>query len=206
MKLTSTQKTAIWVAAAVLLVGAVALIWWIVQSKRKYGGLVVIGNVSDNNTSTMNNSSSQGANAQSQFNNTSLPRGYRNNNPLNVRKKAANAWKGKVVPGTDPEFEQFISMPYGYRCGLYLIRKYIGQGHNTIRKIVNKWAPPSENNTSSYISNVSRRSAISADFVLNPNDMESLCKIAYAMAWSENGQAPASMDDIYQGWALLQPF
>ena len=138
-----------------------------------------------------------------QFNDLTLPRGYRNNNPLNVRKSAANAWVGKVVPGTDTAFEQFISMAYGYRCALYLIRKYIGQGHDTIRKIVTKWAPPSENNTSGYISNVAKRSGISADTVLSRTDQESLCRIVYAMAWSENGQAPASMDDIYQGWALL---
>lgn len=200
MKLNPTQKTALWSALAVVIVGAVALVWWIVQSKRKNGGLVVIGNVSNN--SNMNNSS-QGESAQNQFNNTSLPRGYRNNNPLNIRKNAANAWKGKVVPGSDSAFEQFISMPYGYRAALYLIRKYIGQGNNTIRKIVGKWAPPSENNTSSYITNVSRRSGIGADTVLDKNNMEALCKIAYAMAWSENGQAPASMEDIYKGWSLL---
>lgn len=200
MKLNPTQKTALWSALAVVIVGAVALVWWIVQSKRKNGGLVVIGNVSNN--SNMNNSS-QGESAQNQFNNMSIPRGYRNNNPLNIRKNAANAWKGKVVPGSDSAFEQFISMPYGYRAALYLIRKYIGQGNNTIRKIVSKWAPPSENNTSSYITNVSRRSGIGADTVLDKNNMEALCKIAYAMAWSENGQAPASMEDIYKGWSLL---
>lgn len=201
MKLSSTQKTALWSALAVVTVGAVALVWWIVQSKRKNGGLVVIGNVS--NTNSNMNSSSQGESAKNQFNNTSLPRGYRNNNPLNIRKNAANAWKGKVVPGSDSAFEQFISMPYGYRAALYLIRKYIGQGNNTIRKIVGKWAPPSENNTSSYITNVSRRSGIGADTALDKNNMEALCKIAYAMAWSENGQAPASMEDIYKGWSLL---
>ena len=200
MKLNPTQKTALWASVAVLVVGAAALAWWIVRSKRKYG-LVVIGNVSNTN-SNMNNSS-QGESAQNQFNNMSIPRGYRNNNPLNIRKSAANAWKGKVVPGSDSAFEQFISMPYGYRAALYLIRKYIGQGNNTIRKIVGKWAPPSENNTSSYITNVSRRSGIGADTALDKNNMEALCKIAYAMAWSENGQAPASMEDIYKGWSLL---
>ena len=200
MKLNPTQKTALWASVAVLVVGAAALAWWIVRSKRKYG-LVVIGNVSNTN-SNMNNSS-QGESAQNQFNNMSIPRGYRNNNPLNIRKSAANAWKGKVVPGSDSAFEQFISMPYGYRAALYLIRKYIGQGNNTIRKIVGKWAPPSENNTSSYITNVSRRSGIGADTVVDKNNMEALCKIAYAMAWSENGTPPATMNDIYQGWSLL---
>lgn len=200
-RLTDMQRTAFGASVAVATVGLAALVWWIVTSKRRNGGLVVIGNVT--NTNGMNTNSNSGGNAQTQFSDTSLPRGYRNNNPLNVRKNAANAWKGKVVPGTDPAFEQFITMAYGYRCALYLLRKYIGQGNNTIRKIINKWAPPSENNTDGYISHVAGRSGISADTVLSPTDQDKLCRIAYAMAWVENGYAPASMSDIYQGWALL---
>lgn len=205
MKLTSTQRTALWAAVAVATVGVAALAWWIVNSRRKYNGLVVIGNVAATPTTTSTNQTTEnmGTEAQQHFNDTSLPRGYRNNNPLNVRKNAANAWKGKVVPGSDPAFEQFITMAYGYRCALYLLRKYIGQGHNTIRKIVTKWAPPSENNTSGYVSNVATRTGIGADTVIDRNDQQKLCKIAWAMAWVENGYAPASMDDIYAGWALL---
>lgn len=205
MKLTSTQRTALWAAVAVATVGLAALAWWIVNSRRKYNGLVVIGNVAATPTTTSTNQTTEnmGTEAQQHFNDTSLPRGYRNNNPLNVRKNAASAWKGKVVPGSDPAFEQFITMAYGYRCALYLLRKYIGQGHNTIRKIVTKWAPPSENNTSGYVSNVATRTGIGADTVIDRNDQQKLCKIAWAMAWVENGYAPSSMDDIYAGWALL---
>ena len=203
MKLNDTQRTALWAGVAVLTVGLAALAYWIITSRRKYNGLVVIGNVTATPTSTNQTTENMGTEAQQHFNDTSLPRGYRNNNPLNIRKNAANAWKGKVVPGTDPAFEQFISMAYGYRAALYLLRKYIGQGHNTIRKIINKWAPPSENNTSSYVANVASRSGIGADTILSRDDQQSLCKIAWAMAWVENGYAPASMDDIYAGWALL---
>lgn len=199
-KLTDIQRTTLWACIAVVTVGVAALVWWVVSSRRKNGGLVVIGNV---NASEMNTNQNTNGNAQTQFDDMSLPRGYRNNNPLNVRKNAANAWKGKVVPGTDSAFEQFVSMAYGYRCALYLLRKYISQGNNTIRKIISKWAPPSENNTSGYINHVATRSGINADTVIDRNDREKLCKIAYAMAWVENGYAPASMDDIYQGWALL---
>lgn len=203
MKLNDTQRTALWAGVAVLTVGLAALAYWIITSRRKYNGLVVIGNVTATQTSTNQTTENMGTEAQQHFNDTSLPRGYRNNNPLNIRKNAANAWKGKVVPGTDPLFEQFITMAYGYRAALYLLRKYIGQGHNTIRKIINKWAPPSENNTSSYVANVASRSGIGADTILSRTDQQSLCKIAWAMAWSENGKAPATMDDIYAGWALL---
>ena len=203
MKLNDTQRTALWAGVAVLTVGLAALAYWIITSRRKYNGLVVIGNVTATPTSTNQTTENMGTEAQQHFNDTSLPRGYRNNNPLNIRKNAANAWKGKVVPGTDPLFEQFITMAYGYRAALYLLRKYIGQGHNTIRKIINKWAPPSENNTSSYVANVASRSGIGANTILSRDDQQSLCKIAWAMAWSENGKAPATMDDIYAGWALL---
>ena len=191
-------KTAIIVAAAVAAIAIAACAVLVIRSKRRNGGLVVIGNVTSQTTNTNTDMGTK-----EQFNDMSLPRGYRNNNPLNVRKNAANAWKGKVVPGTDSAFEQFITMAYGYRCALYLIRKYIGQGHDTIRKIITKWAPPSENNTSSYISNVASRSGIGADTVLSRTDSDSLCRITYEMARIENGKAPSSMDDIYEGWTLL---
>lgn len=191
-------KTAIIIAASVAAVAAIAVSVWIIRSKRRNGGLIVIGNVTQpaqNQETDMNQTN--------HFSDTSLPRGYRNNNPLNVRKSAANAWKGKVVPGTDSAFEQFVTMAYGYRCALYLIRKYIGQGHDTIRKIITKWAPPSENNTTGYIANVASRSGIGADTKIARTDMDSLCRITYEMARIENGKAPDSMDDIYKGWMLL---
>ena len=44
--------------------------------------------------------------------NPNLPRGYRNNNPLNIRYVAGNNWKGKVYPNTDRNntFEQFVNI------------------------------------------------------------------------------------------------
>ena len=184
--------------AAAAIGGAAAV--WIVRSRRKNGGLVVIGGAVADITGTPEDTT---MNTDNRFNDMSLPRGYRNNNPLNVRKHSYNAWKGKVVPGSDSAFEQFVTMAYGYRCGLYLIRKYINGGNDTIRKIITKWAPENENNTSAYISHVAQRTGIGADTRLAASDRDSLCSIAYAMAWVENGKAPASKDDIYQGWALL---
>lgn len=203
----SVRKTLIIAASSVAALSVAAVVWWL-WSRRRNGGLAVIGASTANNTATNTDDMTQpstptSAELQAQFANTSLPRGYRNNNPLNVRKNAANLWKGKVVPGSDPAFEQFVSMAYGYRCGLYLLRKYIRQGNNTIRKIISKWAPASENNTSGYISHVSQRTGINADTIIAPTDRETLCRIAYAMAWSENGKAPLSMADIYAGWMLL---
>lgn len=133
--------------------------------------------------------------------NKNLPRGYRNNNPLNIR-IGSSSWLGKVSPNTDGVFEQFKSMGYGFRAALKLLRNYISSGSNTIEKIISKWAPANENNTSSYIANVASRSGISKTKVIDRDDKESLISIAYAMAISENGSAP-KRSDIEAGWEML---
>ena len=141
----------------------------------------------------------------------SLPRGYRNNNPLNVRYDARNAWLGKVMPNTDGAFEQFKTMAHGYRCALYLLRKYIkSYGCNTVRKIVTKWAPPSENPTAAYIQHVCDYSGLTPDMPVGANDRDTLTRMAYAMSIIENGQNARTraaglpnMETINQGWDLL---
>lgn len=131
----------------------------------------------------------------------SIPRGYRNNNPLNIRNSNEH-WMGEIRPSQDAAFKQFESMGYGFRAALKLLRNYIGKGYNTIEKIINRWAPPSENFTGSYINNVATRSGIPAQKVIDRDDRESLTNIAYAMAISENGKAP-DRADIEAGWDML---
>lgn len=83
-------------------------------------------------------------------------RGYRNNNPFNIVKSSAR-WLGKAVPSKDSRFEQFDSLDLGVRAGVLLLRNYIrkrditGEYINTIRKIINRFAPISENQTEQYI-------------------------------------------------------
>ena len=79
-----------------------------------------------------------------------VPRGIRNNNPLNIR--IGNVWLGEVQNPTDPEFEQFVHIKYGLRAGFVLLRRYINHYHrNTVPMILAAWAPSSENNTIKYI-------------------------------------------------------
>ena len=74
-----------------------------------------------------------------------VARGIRNNNPGNIRKGIK--WLGRVEPGKDASFVEFQSMPYGIRA-LYvdLINKHKG-GLRTVRDIIYRYAPPSENLT-----------------------------------------------------------
>lgn len=116
-----------------------------------------------------------------------IPRGIRNNNPLNIR--VGNVWLGEVREPTDPDFEQFISMFYGVRAGFILIRRYIKHyKRTTIPAIISAWAPASENNTQRYIDNVSQLSGIPIDAQLDFNDEERMVALVDAMIVQECGR------------------
>ena len=116
-----------------------------------------------------------------------IPRGFRNNNPLNIR--IGNTWVGEVVNPTDTQFEQFTSMVYGLRAGFVLIRRYMERYHlRTIREIVYRWAPPTENYTGWYIDKVCSITGLEADTLLFFGDKSTMCKLVYAMVQVECGE------------------
>lgn len=116
-----------------------------------------------------------------------IPRGIRNNNPLNIR--IGNVWLGEVAEPTDPDFEQFVSMVYGVRAGFVLIRRYIRHYHRTtIPQVIAAWAPSSENNTQRYIDTVCSLSRISADDTLDYFNEEQMVRLVDAMIFVECGQ------------------
>lgn len=116
-----------------------------------------------------------------------IPRGIRNNNPLNIR--IGNVWLGEVRDPTDPDFEQFISMVYGVRAGFVLIRRYIRHYHRTtIPQVIAAWAPSSENNTTAYIDKVCKVSGIERDVQLKFEDEDQMVALIDAMILVECGQ------------------
>lgn len=135
------------------------------------------------------------------FGDLSLPRGYRNNNPLNIRISQDN-WLGKVSPNSDGSFEQFSDIKYGYRAAIKTLRSYYTKhGLRTIRQIINRWAPASDgNDPTSYAANVARRAGIPADQPI-VFDKDTITKIVYGMAISENGTGTMpNMAEIEAGW------
>lgn len=116
-----------------------------------------------------------------------IPRGIRNNNPLNIR--VGNVWLGEVPNPTDNEFEQFVSMFYGLRAGFILLRRYIRRYHlTTVPDIISRWAPGSENNTVKYIDTVCQLSGIAPDAQIKYEDEETLVNLVDAMILVECGQ------------------
>lgn len=136
---------------------------------------------------------------------STLPRGYRNNNPLNIRYNKSNRWLGAVAKNTDGTFEQFTTMAYGYRAAMLLLRKYINQyGLHSVAEIINRWAPPAENNTSGYISRVIGINGWTAAKEIDPQSKDDMTQLVYAMAIVENGNALLpNRSEINQGWNLL---
>lgn len=52
-----------------------------------------------------------------------MTRGIRNNNPLNIR-RGTSRWVGRREIVTDKDFEEFTSMPFGYRAAWKLMDTY----------------------------------------------------------------------------------
>lgn len=129
-------------------------------------------------------------------------RGIRNMNPGNIR--LGESWLGLRMKQTDPDFCQFTSMTYGCRALLKLLRTYVEKrGCTTIRKVVERWAPPSENDTTSYVLSVAAACRRDADERL-PVDVDPLIylDLARAIARHECGpEAEGIGDDVWEAAA-----
>lgn len=132
---------------------------------------------------------------------TTLPRGLRNNNPGNIR-RSSDVFQGETA-STDKAFKQFKTMAWGYRAMFCILRTYyLHYALHTIRQLIGRWAPSSENDTESYVWQVSDYSGIPADDPLTITDREQMIRIVAGMSKVENGRE-AVMSDVIAGWELL---
>lgn len=83
-----------------------------------------------------------------------LPYFNANNNPTNLRPSSTSAWLGQVGISRN-NFSIFKSAEWGFRAAHVNLENYLKNGYVTIDRIINRWAPPSDNNpTSQYVENV----------------------------------------------------
>lgn len=140
--------------------------------------------------------------------NNVLPRGYRNNNPLNIR-KGCN-WQGLSENQSDNAFCVFKGMEWGFRAAFIIICKtYFNKRKVTIRQIISSWAPPNENNTSLYVMQVCKASGLKPDMILpRPSalTMGVYCNIVKSMTQIENGYwDPKYISALFEGYQLVFP-
>lgn len=128
-----------------------------------------------------------------------MTRGLFLNNPMNIR-ISPEPWRGKVKPSRDDEFETFDSPENGIRAGVKIILTYrYKYGLDTIRSIINRWAPPSENNTSAYIDDVSDRVGLDANSALDLDDKELFGDLIQAIIHHEQGSQPYTDAQVNDG-------
>lgn len=131
-----------------------------------------------------------------------MTRGYRNNNPLNIRLSGGPRWRGEIRPSKDVSFCTFEDMAHGYRAAFKLLDNY-RRLHNCteMADFITRWAPPSENNTRSYIDTVAKRCRLADISKIDTKNGEQMEKIVAAMSFIENGIEP-DLDVIHEGWKL----
>lgn len=111
-------------------------------------------------------------------------RGVRNSNPGNLR-KSKDQWEGAI--GDDGAFVIFDSPESGVRALAKNLQSYGRQGYDSIEKIINRWAPPNENDTQSYIDSVVAATGIPATQSLDLSDPDTLSSLAQAISFHETG-------------------
>lgn len=111
-------------------------------------------------------------------------RGIRNNNPGNIR-VSKDQWEG--MTGDDGAFVTFDSPESGVRALGKNLLSYGRQGYDSIEKIINRWAPPNENDTQAYINSVVAATGIPATQSLDLSDPDTLSSLAQAISFHETG-------------------
>ena len=117
-----------------------------------------------------------------------LTRGERNNNPGNIDKNSI-VWKGIAAVSTDVRFCTFKSANYGIRAiGKLVSTYYHTYKLNTIAKIINRWAPPTENNTGAYIAAVCNSCNLQRDDLITSLTPTIQMQLVKAIITHENGR------------------
>lgn len=128
------------------------------------------------------------------------PRGIRNNNPGNLEFHNQTGADREEGSG---RFARFKTMAEGVAALARQLQAYAARGEDTVRKIINKYAPGIENNTQAYIQNLSRKMGISADDHLDLSKIETLRGMIGGISDIENGTGKLSQDQIDSGLALF---
>jgi len=113
-------------------------------------------------------------------------RSVRSNNPGNIESNST-AWVGKT--GDDGRFVTFATPAHGVRAMGKTLETYQNKhGLTTVNDMINRWAPPNENNTTNYANFVAQRMGVdpnqSIDLSENPELAE---KMVTAMIRMEGG-------------------
>lgn len=126
-----------------------------------------------------------------------LPRGMRNNNPLNIEAGAFTQSK-PGFSGSDGRFAKFGDMQQGYAAADDLLKVYgTKHGINTVNGVIGRWAPSSDgNNVSAYAGTVAKELGVGPNDPINLQDPDVRSRMSVAMAKVENGRDVPRPTDV----------
>lgn len=139
-----------------------------------------------------------------------VTRGVRNNNPGNIDYNPRNQWQGQLAPDSTIEkrFARFDSAENGIRALAKLVLAYRGkdgmpgiggQGIDTVREVIDRWAPGVENDTESYIKTVAAGVGVAPNQPIDMRNFRTLIAITTGIIQHENGSVPYAAPVIAEG-------
>lgn len=123
------------------------------------------------------------------------PLSIRLNNPGAIRRSGVQ-WSG-MRPEQNSPFVDFETPEDGIRAMSKLLDTYSAKhGLNTVSGILNRWVPPSENDTRGYAATVAKALGVAPDQPLDLSDPRVKSALMAAMARVEAGKAHYTQDQI----------
>ena len=118
-----------------------------------------------------------------------------NHNPGNLTRLKGQKWEGEtntppvlLATGRSTRFAPFVSDYYGLRAMLLNLKNgYFSKGRNTIKSIIEKYAPANENNTANYIKKLERAMQIDSTAKLDTTDKATIYKLMKEICKIESG-------------------
>ncbi|MGO1072308.1 hypothetical protein [Lysobacter sp. CA199] len=140
----------------------------------------------------------------------STPRGIRNNNPGNIDRSPSNQWQGRMPrarmspeQAAETRFEVFQAPAWGIRALAILLINYQDKhGLRTITALINRWAPPVENDTNAYAVAVARAVGVDRFTTIDTHEFRYLRPLVEAIIKHENAGQTYPSDVIDEGLRL----
>jgi len=112
--------------------------------------------------------------------------GYPGNNPGNIR-----------VPGSATSFQKFATEQQGLQAVVNQLGLYENRDNlTTLRGIISKYSPKSENDTQALIANAAKRTGFGPDQKIDPKDVEQQVKLVLAILKQEHADNKYTPDQI----------
>ena len=145
----------------------------------------------------------------------STPRGLRNKNPGNIEHTTRYNWRGEIYPPKEIDghietrFCQFKDHVHGIRALAKILITYCrkrraadGSAIETVQEVIERWAPPSENDTDAYAGYVRGVLQVNKGTIIDIDNLEVLARLVKAITQYENGEMPYTDDTIQEGVVL----